>query len=423
MEPIKAGYKKTEVGLIPEDWECELLDKNSQRGSGHTPNKRVKEYYEGNIVWVSLADSDRLDKREINSSTITISNKGIANSSAVLHPRGVVLMSRDAGIGKSAVAGCPLCVSQHFITWLPNEKTLHNWFLYYWLQFQKSEFERIAIGSTIKTIGLPYFKKYRIVLPQYVEQKAIADALSDVDALIESLEKLIAKKKAIKQGAMQALLTPPHKGGKRLDGFSGEWKEVRLGEIGNVTGAGVDKKIHPDEPKVTLLNYLDVYRKDFLYSRELNHVVTAPEYKIQNCSVCVGDVFLTPSSELRTDIGVSALSMENMENVVYSYHLYRLRFFKPIDALFSLYMLKTKKFLSQAETMCEGSGKRYVVSMSKYEAMKVEMPIDIEEQKSIGECLYNMDKELSALEKKKSKLQSLKQGMMQELLTGKTRLI
>ena len=184
---LRSGYKQTEIGVYPDDWDYCLLDENSKRGSGHTPNKKIKEFYEGDIVWVSLADSNKLDNGKIISSSITISKKGIDNSSAVLHPKGVVLMSRDAGVGKSAIADCDLCVSQHFITWLCNEKTLHNWYLYYWLQYRKSEFERIAIGSTIKTIGLPYFKQYKLTLPKYSAQTAIATALSDTDALISSL--------------------------------------------------------------------------------------------------------------------------------------------------------------------------------------------------------------------------------------------
>ena len=141
---MKEGHKQTEVGVVPEEWDVDLLDLHSRRGSGHTPNKKLPKYYDGKIVWISLADSNRLDSGEISESTITVSKDGIANSSAVLHPKGIVLLSRDAGVGKSAVAGCDLAVSQHFITWQCNKPTLDNWFLYYWLQHEKREFERVA---------------------------------------------------------------------------------------------------------------------------------------------------------------------------------------------------------------------------------------------------------------------------------------
>lgn len=262
-----------------------------------------------------------------------------------------------------------------------------------------------------------------IVPPTLQEQKAIANALSDVDELISNLDQLITKKKAIKQGAMQQLLTPPHKGGKRLAGFTGEWVERKLGDIGEITGAGIDKKIIEGEKTVRLFNYMDVMKRDYVYNHELNHEVTAPYSKIITCNVIEGDIFLTPSSELRTDIGVSAIAIEDMQGVVYSYHLYRLRYNIEINKYYSLYLLKTKQFLDQAEKMCEGSGKRYVVSMGKFRNMIVYLPKDVKEQEAIANILYDMDKEIEQLDGKKAKYQDIKQGMMQELLTGKTRLV
>jgi type I restriction enzyme, S subunit len=138
------------------EWEEPRLEELTKRGSGHTPSKSHPEYYNGGIKWVSLADSKRLDCGLISDTTIQISEKGIQNSSAVLHPAGTVLISRDAGIGKSAVMSEPMAVSQHFIVWTCKPDCLSNWFLYHLLQNSKPLFERAAIGSTIKTIGLQF---------------------------------------------------------------------------------------------------------------------------------------------------------------------------------------------------------------------------------------------------------------------------
>src|SRR4051794_14100235 len=102
MEVI-LGRKQTEVGAIPEDWAVVLLDSVARRGSGHTPDKTHPEYWGGKIKWISLQDSDRLDRLYIRETAANITPAGIANSSAKMHPNGTVVLSRDAGVGKSAI--------------------------------------------------------------------------------------------------------------------------------------------------------------------------------------------------------------------------------------------------------------------------------------------------------------------------------
>jgi type I restriction enzyme, S subunit len=213
-----------------------LLEDIAVRGSGHTPSKSNIQYYNGGIKWVSLADSKKLDNGYIEDTMIKISTEGIKNSSAVLHPEGSVLLSRDAGVGKSAVMKYEMAVSQHFIVWQGKENVLSNWFLYNILQILKPEFERIAIGSTIKTIGLPYFKKLKISIPKFPEQQKIASFLSAVD---QKLKQLTRKKELLelyKKGVMQQLFS----GKLRFKDEHGkdypEWEEKRLGEVTKLTG-------------------------------------------------------------------------------------------------------------------------------------------------------------------------------------------
>lgn len=200
-------YQETAIGWIPKGWQYELLDKLALRGSGHTPNKNFPEYWNGGIKWVSLADSHRLDQLYISDTELQISHKGIQNSSAVLHPAGIVVLSRDAGVGKSAITTEPMAVSQHFMCWKCDQK-MDNHFLYYWLQFNKRTFENIAMGSTILTIGLPYFKKMKIACPiELEEQRNIAAKIKASDARIFSLQDELSKLKQQKQGLMHDLLT------------------------------------------------------------------------------------------------------------------------------------------------------------------------------------------------------------------------
>ena len=189
-------------------WEEETLDDLARRGTGHTPKKAIAEYYNGGIKWVSLADSKRLDNGLISETEIEISEEGINNSSAVLHPAGSVILSRDAGVGKSAIISCSMAVSQHFIVWTCEPTVLSNWFLYYQLQLLKPLFERIATGSTIKTIGLPFFNAMRVTVPRLAEQHRIADCLSMLDARLAAQVQKLDALKTHKQGLLQQLF--PH---------------------------------------------------------------------------------------------------------------------------------------------------------------------------------------------------------------------
>ena len=187
------------------EWIERKLEELAKRGSGHTPNKQISNYYNGGVKWVSLADSNKLDNRHIYDTKNQISKEGIENSSAVLHPAGTVILSRDAGVGKSAVLYSEMAVSQHFIVWVCDESKLSNWFLYYVFQILKPVFESIAVGSTIKTIGLPYFKELLILVPSINEQLKIASCLSSLDELIKAQAEKIEQLKLHKKGLMQGL--------------------------------------------------------------------------------------------------------------------------------------------------------------------------------------------------------------------------
>lgn len=214
--------------MLPEGWKVVLLDQAAKRGSGHTPNKEHPEYWNGGVKWVSLADSSRLDKGLVTETDKEISIEGVQNSSAVIHRSGTVVLSRDAGVGKSGVLAEDMAVSQHFIAWDCSASTeLHNWYLYHWLQQQKPEFERVAVGSTIKTIGLPYFKKLKIALPPVAEQRRIAQILSTWDQAIVTTERLLANSQRRTRDLMTSLLS----GRRRFPGMADKWQYLDFDSI------------------------------------------------------------------------------------------------------------------------------------------------------------------------------------------------
>lgn len=410
---LREEYKQTEIGLIPVDWDLKKF---------------------GEISWVNqglqIAISNRLKRPTQNSKiyiTIEYLNQGKdvefidTYSNSVVCNVNDVLMTRTGNTG-IVVTGYEGVFHNNFFKINFDHKILDKNYLVYYLSLPKTKkiiLEK-AGTSTIPDLNHKDFYSIPIALPANKEEQAkIAQVLSDKDELISSLEKLIEKKKLIKQGAMQQLLT----GKKRLSGFSGKWKIKKLCEIGEITGAGIDKKIRPNEIPVRLVNYLDVYHKNFIYSKHLNHWVTAPEHQAQRCRVKKGDIFFTPSSETPDDIGISALAVEDIDDAGYSYHVVRLRLLENWDFNFRAYIFKTRFFLNQAEKFCEGSGKRYVISLKRFRELEIFYPTDKKEQESISAILRDIDLEIETLEQKLNKYKSIKQGMMQVLLTGKIRLV
>jgi type I restriction enzyme S subunit len=280
-----------------------------------------------------------------------------------------------------------MAVSQHFMAWQCGPR-LNNHFLYYWLQAEKPEFERIAMGNTIKTIGLSYFKNLKIPLPPLPEQQAIATALSDVDALITSLDKLIAKKRDIKQAAMQQLLT----GQMRLPGFSGEWEVKKLGEILKVChGKSQHNVVTSDGEYPILATSGEIGRANsYLYDEPSvligrKGTIDSPQY--------MDTPFWTIDTLFYTEI-----SDRNHPKFIF-------------------YLFNMIDWLRYNEASGVPS-----LSASTIENIEVQCP-PVSEQTAIATVLSDIDAEISALEQKREKTRALKHGMMQELLTGKTRLL
>ncbi|WP_165046124.1 restriction endonuclease subunit S [Adlercreutzia sp. ZJ138] len=176
------------IGEIPAHWEIAKLAHVAIRRSGHTPDKKIQAYWEnGDIVWVSLADSPKLRfQRYIDSSSTLTTQAGIDNSSAELLPKGSVLLSRDATVGLCAIADCELAVSQHFMAYECGER-LSNEFLLDVFHSMTQEFEKLSMGSTIPTIGLPEVKAFKIPLPPLGEQNEIESVLARETSIIDDL--------------------------------------------------------------------------------------------------------------------------------------------------------------------------------------------------------------------------------------------
>ena len=388
--------RKLKTSEVPSGWKYDLLDNFAIRCSGHTPSKSYPEYWDGGIKWISLTDSYRLDKGYIYATDKEISAEGIANSSAELHPAETVVLSRDAGIGKSGVMAVPMAVSQHFIAWkCDNSEKLNSWFLYNWLQMNKAEFERQAVGSTIKTIGLPYFKKLKIAVPPYPEQKKIAQILSTWDKAITTTEQLLSNSQKQKKALMQQLLT----GKKRLlddNGvrFSGEWKNGHLSDLGKITkGKALSSKdlIVGNYPVIAGGKSSPYNHRDYTHENVITvsasgayagYVAYHP-YKLwaSDCSVVMG--------KSNSNIGFIYQLMSHMQSKIYS---------------------------------LQSGGAQPHVYPKDLEVLRVSIP-PIGEQQKIADVLSTADQEITALQQKFDAFKQEKKALMQQLLTGKRRVL
>jgi type I restriction enzyme S subunit len=387
------------------NWTVSLLDDITDRGSGHTPNQSEHTYWNGGIKWVSLADSKRLDDLFISTTEKEISELGLENSSAVKHPAGTVILSRDAGVGKSAILKEEMAVSQHFIVWRCSPKNiLNNVYLYYWLQMMKPEFERMAVGSTIKTIGLPYFKKLRITYPPLPEQCKIAEILGAWDESIALLEKLIAAKRKLKQGLMQQLLT----GKKRFKEFEGsEWKNIKINKLmveSRIAGStGLDAK------KITV----KIYCKGVFPKEEKRFGSENTKYYKRSS----GQFIYSKLDFLNGAFGIVPEELDGYETTL---DLPCFDFYKNVSPKFIFYFVGREEFYSRFKNQAIGGRKARRVSTDEFLNTEIRIP-SLPEQEKIASVLSAADAEISNLEKQLATYKQQKRGLMQQLLTGKTR--
>lgn len=389
---IKKGYKQTELGVIPSDWEVKTLKEVAKfrRGSFPQPYGLDKWYddYLG-APFVQVYDVD--DNFKLKDETKRKISKE-AQKMSVHIPKGSVILTIQGSIGRIAITQYDAYVDRTLLLFesflVPFDK--YFFLLSVFLLFEKEK--ESAPGGIIKTITKEALSSFTITYPKTSEQTAIATVIFDTNNLIEYLNKLIAKKKAIKQGAMQQLLT----GRKRLPGFSGEWKVKKLGDF-------LDYE-QPTEYLVTDTEYNDNNSTPVLTAGKTFILgYTNEEHGIFNkLPVIIFDDFTTAIKFV--DFPFKAKSSA-MKMLVPKNNKVNMRFIYEI-------MLQIKYPL--------GDHKRHWIG--EYQHLEITVPASPEEQIAIATILSDMDIEIKNLEQKRDKYIMLKQGMMQQLLTGKIRI-
>jgi type I restriction enzyme S subunit len=261
---------------------------------------------------------------------------------------------------------------------------------------------------------MPALKGFGLPLPPVPEQRIIAAALSDVDALIDALDGLIAKKRNLKQAAMQELLT----GGRRLPGFHGDWEVKRLGEIGTFSkGQGI-RKDEVVADGIPCIRYGEIYTRHNDYIRDFQSFIPA-EVAAQSQRLRKGDLLFAGSGETAEEIGKCVAFLSEKE----AYAGGDIVILSPFgqDSLYLGYLMNHSSVSSQKARMGQGDAVVHI-SARNLGQLHLRLPLLLE-QTAIASVLSDMDAEIAALEQRRDKTRDLKQGMTQELLTGKTRLL
>lgn len=416
---IKLGYKLTEVGGVPEDWKVTTLGSVCSTSSGTTPARRMSEryYQHGTTPWVKTLD---LNNSEIFATDECVTAKAIQETSLRVYPVGTVLVAMYGGfnqIGRTGLLRVWAATNQAITAIQPKDsELLSSEYLLAVLNFKVDYWKSVASSSRKDpNITGQDVRALPVSLPARLEQEAIAEALSDADALIESLERLIAKKRQIKQGAMQELLT----GKRRLPGFSEAWVKSRLDEFGEWKG-GMTPSMRNERfwqgGTIPWISSGDVKSPrlestGFSITRDAvkaGVTTLVPEYTI---------VIVTRSGILRKHLPV-AMTMTAM---AINQDIKALIPRDGVEASFLLHALILNGDRIRGRCLKSGTTVESI-EFSWLKSFTIPMP-PRNEQIAISGVLNEMDSEIHSLEAKLVKARQVKQGMMQELLTGRIRLI
>lgn len=401
---VKPGYKQTEIGVIPEDWEgkklgeiakvcmCKRIFADQTSGIGEIPFFKIGTFGKEADAYISKELYEEYKNR-------------------FPYPNpGDVLISAAGTLGRSVIFdGKDAYFQDSNIVWLDiDKKQLCNEYLYHYykvIQWASSE------GSTIARLYNGIICDTRIALPSVKEQKKIASVLSEMDELISTLEKQISKKKAIKQGAMQELLT----GKKRLPGFSADWYETTIGEHCLVFD-GTHQTPQYTTSGIPFYSVENVTANDFDHPRFIS--VEEHNQLTANRKIEKGDILMTRIGSIG-----KCKYVDWDVNASFYVSLALIKCKGTINAQFLSFYSESPFFKKEIEIRSLLTAIPQKINLGPISEIRLTIPRDINEQSAIASILNDMAKEIEMLKGKLAKYRQVKQGMMQQLLTGKIRLV
>jgi type I restriction enzyme S subunit len=389
--------------VMPPGWETVELGKyaNVARGGSPRPIQAYLTTRRDGINWIKIGDVAPSAKY-ITSTEERIIPEGSLHSRVV--KEGDFILSNSMSFGRPYILKIAGCIHDGWLTIQNYQEAFDTDYLYYILGSESTikQYEAMAAGSSVHNLSKEKVESVILCKPPLPEQRAIAAALSDADSWIAALDELIAKKRAIKQGAMQELLT----GKQRLPGFSGKWVEKGMldylkFEVGFPFNSDLFNQKHEG---IRLVKNRDLKSDDQVYFTTEDYDTA---YLVRN-----GDVLIGMDGDFIPCLWNKGLALLNQ----------RVGRIKPInfDLVFAYYILR--KPLEQLQTGTGATTVKHLLN-TNLESVRIYAPLDIAEQSAIAIVLSDMDAEIDTLVAKRDKAKLIKQGMMQELLTGNIRLI
>lgn len=421
------GMKKTEIGMIPEDWDVQRFSDTFRILNNNTYSRAELNYASGQfrnihygdvlILFPEVLDCTREDVPYINDEV------RLSGSAQSLQDGDVVMAdtAEDETVGKvtevTNTSDKPVMAGLHTIPcrvkfgefvpkWLGyymNSHLYHDQLLPYIHGTKVSSVSKGSLGDTV------------IIVPKTPEQKRIVDALSDVDALVVDLEKLIRKKKDIRQGTMQMLISGKH----RLDGYSSLWRTSELSKVTSRVGVGLATSVtqyYRDSGTIIFRN-LNI-KENYLDDTDVLYLEEEFASRNPNKAIHKGDVLTVHTGY----VGISCVVPEKYDGALTFTTLITTTNKKELLPEYLSYHLNSSLGHRVIEDL-QTSGGRKNLNVSDFEKYTLTFPKDINEQRAIVSVLADMDVEIRKLEEKLSKYQKIKQGMMEKLLTGKVRLV
>lgn len=408
------GYKRSDIGVIPEEWDIRPLLSTVRIANGQV-SPRVEPYKSMVLVAPDHIESSTgklLAKK-------TAAEQGAISGKYVFESGDIVYSKIRPYLRKAILADFSGLCSADMYPLKPATDISARYILAVILGYRFSKYaESVSVRSGMPKINRTELADFSLAVPLPPEQRAIAKALSDADELLATLDQVIAKKRDLKQAAMQQLLT----GKTRLPGFFGEWQKKTLGELG-VTYGGLTGKTKSDfgvgtAKYVTFMNVMTNAVIDCAACEQVN--VSASE--TQN-RVLRGDLLFNGSSETPEEVAFCSLMAEEVPDLYLNSFCFGFRLFddQQVNGLFLTYYIRANPGREMMKSLAQGST-RYNLSKTALREASVLLPLK-DEQVAIADVLSEMDAELIALEARRDKTDNIKQAMMQELLTGKTRLV